>query len=75
MTMVAAEAPAIRTRALEKRYDDLVAVRSLDLDVRRGEIFGFLGPNGAGKTTTIKTLLGFRGPDGGGARVRALRRR
>jgi ABC-2 type transport system ATP-binding protein len=49
----------IRTHGLEKRYGDLVAVRSLDLEVRRGEVFGLLGPNGAGKTTTILMLLGL----------------
>jgi len=70
--MVAAEAPAIRTRALEKRYDDLVAVRSLDLDVRHGEIFGLLGPNGAGKTTTILMLLGLTERTSGEAEVVGL---
>ncbi|MEO7118030.1 MAG: ABC transporter ATP-binding protein [Candidatus Limnocylindrales bacterium] len=50
---------AIRTAGLEKRYGDFVAVRSLDLEVRQGEIFGLLGPNGAGKTTTILMLLGL----------------
>jgi ABC-2 type transport system ATP-binding protein len=46
----------IAVRGLVKRYGDLEAVRGIDLDVRRGEIFGFLGPNGAGKTTTISVL-------------------
>jgi ABC-2 type transport system ATP-binding protein len=46
----------ITVRGLVKRYGDLEAVRGIDLDVRRGEIFGFLGPNGAGKTTTISVL-------------------
>ncbi len=41
--------PAIRTEGLTKNYGDVQAVRGLDLEVRRGEIFGFLGPNGAGK--------------------------
>lgn len=41
----------------------------MSLSVPRGTVYGFLGPNGAGKTTTIKTLLGFRKPDGGSARV------
>ena len=49
----------IKTRGLTKRYDDLVAVDHLDLDVRAGEIFGLLGQNGAGKTTTISMLLGL----------------
>jgi ABC-2 type transport system ATP-binding protein len=43
----------IVTRGLTKRYEDITAVDGLDLEVRRGEIFGLLGQNGAGKTTTI----------------------
>jgi ABC-2 type transport system ATP-binding protein len=50
----------ISIRALRKRYGDREAVRGIDLDVRRGEIFAFLGPNGAGKTTTVEILEGFR---------------
>jgi ABC-2 type transport system ATP-binding protein len=61
--------PAIRTRALEKRYGEHVAVHSLDLDVYAGEVFGLLGPNGAGKTTTILMLLGLSEPSGGSAEV------
>ena len=45
------------------------AVRGIDLEVKRGEIFGFLGPNGAGKTTTIKMLMGLIKPTGGEMRV------
>ena len=56
---------AIATRALTKRYHDVTAVDGLDLDVRRGEIYGFLGRNGAGKTTTIRMLLGLIRPTGG----------
>ncbi len=65
----------IRTRALEKRYptsdndEGKLAVRSLDLDIRQGEVFGLLGPNGAGKTTTILMLLGLSEPTGGTAQV------
>jgi ABC-2 type transport system ATP-binding protein len=59
----------IRTRALSKRYEDLVAVDRLNLDVQRGEIFGLLGQNGAGKTTTILMLLGLSEPSGGRASV------
>jgi ABC-type uncharacterized transport system ATPase subunit len=55
----------IATRALTKRYGDVVAVRDLDLEVERGRIFGLLGPNGAGKTTIIGCLLGLIVPDGG----------
>ena len=50
----------ISVRGLHKRYGDLQAVRGIDLEVRRGEIFAFLGPNGAGKTTTVEILEGFR---------------
>jgi ABC-2 type transport system ATP-binding protein len=60
------------TRRLTKRYGDLVAVNQLDLEVRRGEIFGLLGQNGAGKTTTILMLLGLTEPTGGEARVVGL---
>ena len=56
---------AIRARGLEKRFNDKHAVRGLDLEVRRGEFFGFLGPNGAGKTTTIQILTGVIAPSGG----------
>lgn len=62
----------IRTRGLTKRYDDLVAVDHLDLDVHAGEIFGLLGQNGAGKTTTILMLLGLTESSGGSARVVGL---
>jgi ABC-2 type transport system ATP-binding protein len=49
--------PAILTRQLTKHYGDVKALVDLDLEVRRGEVFGFLGPNGAGKTTMIRTIL------------------
>ena len=63
-----ASAP-IRTLGLTKLYGDLVAVDSLDLEVKAGEIFGLLGQNGAGKTTTILMLLGLTEPTSGEARV------
>jgi ABC-2 type transport system ATP-binding protein len=63
---------AIVTRSLTKRYGDFVAVDHLDLEVRRGEIFGLLGPNGAGKTTTILMLLGLSEPSEGSAEVLGL---
>jgi len=59
----------IVTRGLTKQYGDLTAVDGLDLEVRRGEIFGLLGQNGAGKTTTILMLLGLSEPTDGSARV------
>ena len=59
----------IETAGLWKRYDDVEALRGLDLQVPSGSIFGFLGKNGAGKTTTIKVLLGMARPTRGEARV------
>ncbi|MBI2350141.1 MAG: ABC transporter ATP-binding protein [Deltaproteobacteria bacterium] len=49
----------IRLENLSKHYGHLAAVDSLNLEVQRGEIFGFLGPNGAGKTTTIRVMMGI----------------
>ncbi|MSR35624.1 MAG: ABC transporter ATP-binding protein [Gemmatimonadetes bacterium] len=56
---------AVRCRGLVKRYEDLVAVNGLDVEVRSGECFGLLGPNGAGKTTTIEIVQGLLAPDAG----------
>ena len=60
---------AIKVRGLRKQFGDFVAVNSIDLDVKQGEIFGFLGPNGSGKTTTIRMLCGTIGSTAGTARV------
>jgi len=57
--------PVISIRGLRKSYGEVEAVRGVDLDVRRGEVFAFLGPNGAGKTTTVEILEGYRKRDGG----------
>jgi len=59
----------VETRKLTKAYGDFVAVNELDMEVKRGEIFGFLGPNGAGKTTTILMLMGLSVPTKGTAIV------
>ncbi len=67
-----AENEAIVTQGLLKSYGTVRALRGVDLEVRRGEIFGFLGPNGAGKTTTIRCLLDLIRPDGGTIRVLGL---
>jgi len=56
---------AIRVRSLVKRFEELVAVDGIDLDVHEGECFGLLGPNGAGKTTTIEILEGLQKPTSG----------
>ncbi|HTD57845.1 MAG TPA: ABC transporter ATP-binding protein [Solirubrobacteraceae bacterium] len=52
--------PAIEVHNLHKRYGSFEAVRGIDIEVRRGEVFGLLGPNGAGKTTTVEILEGYR---------------
>jgi ABC-type multidrug transport system ATPase subunit len=59
----------VATDRLTKRYGDRLAVDSVSLTVRRGEVYGFLGPNGAGKTTTLRMLLGLVRPSAGRATV------
>ena len=59
----------IDVQALVKRFGAITAVDSIDLEIRRGEIFGFLGPNGAGKTTTIRMLCGILRPTSGRATI------
>jgi ABC-2 type transport system ATP-binding protein len=60
---------ALRCSELVKRYDDLVAVAGIDLEIQTGECFGLLGPNGAGKTTTVEMFEGLLEPDGGTVEV------
>jgi ABC-2 type transport system ATP-binding protein len=60
---------AIETDQLTKRFGDVLAVDSVSLRVRQGEIYGFLGLNGAGKTTTIRALLGMIRPSAGSVQV------
>ena len=55
----------IRLRGVVKRYGKFLAVRGIDLDIARGELFGFLGPNGAGKTTTMRMIAGVLPPTAG----------
>jgi ABC-2 type transport system ATP-binding protein len=57
--------PAIRAEGLRKEFGRNIAVSGLDLEVSRGEVFGFLGPNGAGKTTSIKMFLDLVRPTSG----------
>ncbi len=57
--------PAVSLSGLVKRYNGVIAVDSLDLEIRAGECFGLLGPNGAGKTTTIEILIGLQEPTSG----------
>jgi ABC-2 type transport system ATP-binding protein len=62
--------PAVYARGLSKVYPGSnTALAGLDLDVGRGEVFGFLGPNGAGKTTAVKLLVGLIRPSAGEAMV------
>ena len=60
---------AIAVRGLRKAYGALEAVRGIDFEVQRGEVFGLLGPNGAGKTTTVEILEGYRKRDAGEVEV------
>jgi ABC-2 type transport system ATP-binding protein len=62
-------AVAVTTSRLRKTFGSLVAVDALDLEIKRGEVFGLLGPNGSGKTTTIRMLTGLMQPTSGDASV------
>src|SRR5215470_17559981 len=64
-----ADEVVLRTRNLSKQYGKRLAVDQLNLEVHRGDIFGFLGPNGAGKTTTIRMALGLVAPSGGSVEI------
>jgi ABC-2 type transport system ATP-binding protein len=66
---VASSTTAVRCRGLVKRYENVMAVDGLDLDVYAGECFGLLGPNGAGKTTSIEIIEGLLAPDAGDVEV------
>jgi ABC-2 type transport system ATP-binding protein len=59
----------IRTESLSKRYGQVSAVKSLNLEVQTGTVFGFIGPNGAGKSTTMQILATLVKPDAGNAWV------
>ena len=60
-----AEPADVRLVGVSKRYGDVVAVDSLDLEVKHGEFFTLLGPSGSGKTTTLRMIAGFEEPDSG----------
>ena len=65
MSSLNGEETMIRTVSLGKKYGDFWAVRDLNLNIRKGEIYGFLGPNGAGKSTTILMILAILRPTAG----------
>lgn len=62
----------IEVKGLTKKYKSIVAVNNLDLNVYRGDVFGFLGPNGAGKSTTIRMLLSLIKPNSGSIKIFGL---
>lgn len=63
------DVPAVQTNGLTRTYASLTALQSLNLDVHRGDLFGFIGSNGAGKTTTLRILSTFLTPSSGTAEV------
>lgn len=63
------EEPALEVLGLTKSFGEKVAVSDLNLNVFRGEIYGFIGPNGAGKSTTISMLVGLMAPTNGVVRI------
>ena len=65
MTDPPSAAPAISLRGLTKRFDDVVAVDGIDLDIAPGEFFSMLGPSGSGKTTVLRIVGGFERPTEG----------
>ena len=62
----------IETKNLSKSYGDILAISNIDLEIPKGQVFGYLGPNGAGKTTTIKLLMDFIRPTKGTAKIFGL---
>src|SRR3954452_25588971 len=60
---------AVRAEGLRRQFNETTAVEGLDLEVTKGEIYGFLGPNGAGKSTTVRMLCTLMAPTGGRATV------
>ncbi|MGN6816151.1 MAG: ABC transporter ATP-binding protein, partial [Solirubrobacterales bacterium] len=63
------ETSSVELRNVTKRFDELVAVDGLSLELARGEFFTFLGPSGCGKTTTLRMIAGFERPSAGEIRI------
>jgi ABC-2 type transport system ATP-binding protein len=63
----------IELKNISKKYGDILAVNGLDLNISKGEIFGFIGPNGAGKTTTINIMGGILSPTSGSVKICNIR--
>ncbi len=61
--------PILKLEGLQKRFGDFDALKGVDLEIQRGEIFALLGPNGAGKTTLISIVCGITRPSGGDVKV------
>ncbi len=70
--MTSISPPALKITHLTKRYDSQHGIYDINLEVARGEVFGFLGPNGAGKSTTINTILDLLKPQEGSITVLGL---
>ncbi len=65
MTSTAAARPDVRLENVVKRFDDIVAVDGISLEIPRGSFFALLGPSGCGKTTTLRMIGGFEEPTEG----------
>ncbi len=59
----------VELKGVVKRFGDLAAVDGIDIDIKKGEVYGILGPNGAGKTTAINMILGLLNATGGSIRI------